>query len=164
MNVNDGIKILYFAEASSGGIAEYAISQVSALEAEGGKVTVLCRPEFPVDRLSCSEAIAELPRQPKGKNTLTRAIDYLRDLVHLSLVLAVQVAAPMLAIMSLIALTMGFLGHTVPQINVLVVGFPIRALANMLILLLTLSGAARLVVDLVPAVIDNMRGILTGYG
>ena len=92
------------------------------------------------------------------------AIDYLRDLVHLSLVLAVQVAAPMLAIMSLVALTMGFLGHTVPQINVLVVGFPIRALANMLILLLTFSGAARLVVDLVPTVIDNMRGILTTYG
>jgi flagellar biosynthetic protein FliR len=92
------------------------------------------------------------------------AIDYLRDLVHLSLVLAVQVAAPMLAIMSLIALTMGFLGHTIPQINVLVVGFPIRALANMLILLLTLSGAARLVVDLVPVVIDDLRGILTGYG
>jgi flagellar biosynthetic protein FliR len=92
----------------------------------------------------------------------TPAIELLRDLVHQSLVLGIQVAAPLLAVMSLVALTMGFLGHTVPQINVLVVGFPVRALVSLAILGLTLSGAARAVVDVVPAVIDRLTAALAG--
>lgn len=86
----------------------------------------------------------------------TSAIELLRDLVHESLILGVQVAAPILATMSLVGLTMGFLGHTVPQVNVLVVGFPVRAVINLLVLAVTLSGAAQLVIDIVPGVIDRM--------
>ncbi|MGE3180931.1 MAG: flagellar biosynthetic protein FliR, partial [Phycisphaerae bacterium] len=86
----------------------------------------------------------------------TSAIELLRDLVHESLILGVQVAAPILATMSLVGLTMGFLGHTVPQVNVLVVGFPVRAIINLLILAVTLSGAAELIIDIVPGVIDRM--------
>ncbi|HUG93444.1 MAG TPA: flagellar biosynthetic protein FliR [Planctomycetaceae bacterium] len=92
----------------------------------------------------------------------TPAIELLRDLVHQSLVLGVQVAAPLLAAMSLVALTMGFLGHTVPQINVLVVGFPVRALVSLLVLAVTVSGAARAVVDLLPVVIDRLTAALGG--
>ena len=88
------------------------------------------------------------------------AVELLRDLVHQSMVLAVQIAAPLLAAMSLVALAMGFLGHTVPQINVLVIGFPIRVMTNLLILSLTLSGAARTVVDVIPKVIDQLANAL----
>ncbi|MEX0703461.1 MAG: flagellar biosynthetic protein FliR [Planctomycetales bacterium] len=88
------------------------------------------------------------------------AIDLLRDLVHQSLVIAVQVAAPALAAMSLVALTTGFLGHTVPQINVLVIGFPVRAMVNLGVLALSLSGAARIVVDAIPTAIDALREAL----
>ena len=76
-----------------------------------------------------------------------QAIDLLRDLVHQSLVLGLQIAAPLMAAMSLVALTMGFLGHSVPQINVLVIGFPVRALMSLTVLMASLSGVARLVVD-----------------
>jgi flagellar biosynthetic protein FliR len=89
------------------------------------------------------------------------AIEVLSSVVHQSLVLAVQVAAPVLATISLISLTMGFLGHTVPQINVLVVGFPVRALINTFVLALTLSGAGRLMVVAVPQVIDELRSALS---
>jgi flagellar biosynthetic protein FliR len=92
----------------------------------------------------------------------TPAIELLRDLVHQSLVLGIQVAAPLLAAMSLVALTMGFLGHTVPQINVLVVGFPVRALVSLVILGLTISGVGRAVVDVVPVVIDRLTAALAG--
>ena len=88
------------------------------------------------------------------------AVELLRDLVHQSLVLAIQVAAPLLATMSLVALAMGYLGHTVPQINVLVVGFPVRVLVNLLVLGLSLSGAARVVVDVIPKVIDHLSEAL----
>ena len=67
----------------------------------------------------------------------------------------------LLATMTLVALTMGFLGHTVPQVNVLIVGFPIRAMISLLVIAVTLSGVGRVVVDLVPSVIDDIRKILT---
>ena len=62
--------------------------------------------------------------------------------------------------MSLVALTMGFLGHTVPQVNVLVIGFPVRAMVSLLVLSATFSGASRAVVDIVPGVIDQLRHVL----
>jgi flagellar biosynthetic protein FliR len=92
----------------------------------------------------------------------TQAIDLLRDLVHQSIVLGLQIAAPLLAAMSLVALTMGFLGHSVPQINVLVVGFPIRASTSLLVLVASVSGIARHVSDVVPQVIDSLRQALAG--
>ncbi len=92
----------------------------------------------------------------------TQTIDLLRDLVHQSLVLGLQIAAPLLATMSLVALAMGFLGHSVPQINVLVIGFPIRALTSLLILVASLSGIARHVSDVVPQVIDSLHHALAG--
>ena len=91
----------------------------------------------------------------------TETVGLLRDLVHQSLVLGIQVAAPLIAMMSLVALTMGFLGHSVPQINVLIIGFPIRALVSLMVLGLTFSGASRMIVDSVPAVIDEIRHTLT---
>ena len=83
-------------------------------------------------------------------------IDLLRDLVHQSLILGVQVAAPLLASMSLVALTMGFLGHSVPQINVLVIGFPIRGAVSLMVLAASLSGITRTVVEVIPATIDAL--------
>jgi flagellar biosynthetic protein FliR len=92
----------------------------------------------------------------------TEAIDLLRDLVHQSLILGIQIAAPLMAAMSLVALTMGFLGHSVPQINVLVVGFPVRALMSLTVLMASLSGVARLIVDVVPKAIDALHHALAG--
>ncbi len=92
----------------------------------------------------------------------TSAVDFALSLVHQSLVVAVGIVAPMLATMSLVALTMGYLGRSVPQVNVLVIGFAIRAMVNLLILSLMVSGAAKAVVDVLPATIDRMRFLLSG--
>jgi flagellar biosynthesis protein FliR len=93
---------------------------------------------------------------------MTPAIDLLRDLVHQSLILGLQISAPLLAAMSLVALTMGFLGHSVPQINVMVMGFPVRALLSLAVLMASLSGISRHVADVVPRVIDSLHHALTG--
>jgi len=100
---------------------------------------------------------------PLGQAFVTsQTIDLLRDLVHQSLVLGLQIAAPLMAAMSLVALTMGFLGHSVPQINVLVVGFPVRALMSLTVLVASLSGIAKHVADVVPRVIDSLHQALIG--
>ncbi|MDG2360173.1 MAG: flagellar biosynthetic protein FliR [Planctomycetaceae bacterium] len=85
------------------------------------------------------------------------------ELVQKSLLLAVQVAAPIMATMGLVTISMGFLGHSVPQINQLVVGFPVRSLAGMLVLSLTLSGTGRYIVDSVPSVINDIQLAITSY-
>jgi flagellar biosynthesis protein FliR len=51
---------------------------------------------------------------------------------------------------------MGFLGHSVPQINIMIVGFPIRAAVSLLVLAASVTGIARSVIDLVPATIDAL--------
>jgi len=50
----------------------------------------------------------------------------LRGLLAGSYILALKVAVPTVLILFLVSLMMGFLGRTVPQINILVVGFPLR--------------------------------------
>ncbi|MDA1163457.1 MAG: flagellar biosynthetic protein FliR [Planctomycetota bacterium] len=85
------------------------------------------------------------------------------ELTQKSLLLAVQVAAPVMAAMGLVTISMGFLGHSVPQINQLVVGFPVRSLAGMMILSLTISGTGRYVVDAVPTIIDDVQLAITSY-
>jgi flagellar biosynthesis protein FliR len=90
----------------------------------------------------------------------TAAIDTLSGLVQGSLVLGIRVAAPALAVMSLVALVMGFLGHTVPQINVLVMGFPIRAAAGLVILGLSLTGATELALEGVGEALDALTTAL----
>jgi len=85
------------------------------------------------------------------------------ELVQKSLLLAVQVAAPVMATMGLVTISMGFLGHSVPQINQLVVGFPVRSLAGMCVLTLVLSGTGRYVVDSVPTVINDIQLAITSY-
>lgn len=126
-----------------------------------GTAALLCLEPLGGHLMMVSALVETFQTLPVGEAFLSRpVVDLLRDLVHQSLVLGVQVAAPLLATMSLLALTMGFLGHTVPQINVLVIGFPVRVLVGTLVLTLCLSGAAHAVVDLVPAVIDRLQTAL----
>ena len=76
--------------------------------------------------------------------------------------LGLRVAAPTLAVMSLASLTMGFLGRTVPQINLMSVGFPLRAAAGLFVLALTLSPAADVLVTAIDAALDALHRGLVG--
>jgi flagellar biosynthetic protein FliR len=92
------------------------------------------------------------------------AIDLLGGLVHLSLVLAVQIAAPVIGMMAVVGLAMGYLGHTIPQLNVLIVGFPVRTLAGLLILGLALPGTVDVLARVLPEGIALLRDVLMGHG
>jgi flagellar biosynthetic protein FliR len=124
---------------------QFALTVLLVMQPTGYHLTMLSALVSTFQSLPLGEAFVSVP-----------VIDLLRDLVHQSLILGIQVAAPLLAAMSLVALTMGFLGHSVPQINVLVVGFPIRAAVSMMVLTAALSGIARAAIDLVPATIDSL--------
>lgn len=90
------------------------------------------------------------------------AIEFLSGLVHQSLVLAVQVSAPIMGTMAVIGMAMGFLGHTIPQLNVLVVGFPVRTLMGLFLLGLILPAVAEALARIIPGGIEQLQRVLTG--
>jgi flagellar biosynthetic protein FliR len=90
------------------------------------------------------------------------AIGFLSDLVHQSLVLAVQISAPMMGMMAVIGLAMGFLGHTIPQLNVLAVGFPVRTLLGLLLVGLAIPAITVALARIVPGGILHLRQVLMG--
>lgn len=127
-----------------------------------GTTLFLTMPPLDGHLLMMSAIVETFQTLPVAEATIgTHTIDLLSELVHVSLVLALQVAAPVLATMSLVALSMGFLGHTVPQVNVFIIGFPIRAAVNLGVLALTFSGASATIVETLATGIDALRHSLT---
>jgi flagellar biosynthetic protein FliR len=63
--------------------------------------------------------------------------------------LALRVAAPLLALIFLQTVAMGFIAKTVPQINILSFGFPIRILAGLGIIVVGLAILDEVVMDLI---------------
>jgi len=91
------------------------------------------------------------------------AIELLSALVHQSLALALQIAAPVMGMMAVVGLAMGFLGHTIPQLNVLVMGFPVRTLAGLVVVGLAIPGIADLLAQVLPRGIHQLRDALMGF-
>lgn len=60
-------------------------------------------------------------------------------LVTITFELALRVAAPLLCLMFLVSVGMGFIMRTVPQFNILSVGFSIRILASVVLLIASLG-------------------------
>jgi flagellar biosynthetic protein FliR len=89
-------------------------------------------------------------------------IELLSSLVHQSLVLAVQISAPVMATMAVVGLAMGFLGHTIPQLNVLVMGFPVRTLVGLIVFGLAVPGIADILARILPGGIQQLRDVLMG--
>ncbi len=102
---------------------------------------------------------------PVGMATVDiHSLDLMRHLMSQSMVIAIQIAAPLLASMALLSVTMGFLGYTVPQINVLVLGFPIRAMLALTILTVTLSGATDSILEVFVEVLDQITATIIASG
>jgi len=62
-------------------------------------------------------------------------------------VLAMQLAAPMLVTMLVVDLVLGFIGKTVPQLNIMTAGISVRALVGMLVLIVGLGLSSSIIRD-----------------
>lgn len=71
-------------------------------------------------------------------------LEWISGLVQQSFELALRVAAPVLAVTGVAGLASGYLAQAVPQVSGLVSGLPIRALAGLVALTLTLTAVADL--------------------
>jgi flagellar biosynthetic protein FliR len=110
------------------------------------------------DLLLLSALVETFQAMPIGEAVIPRDTAFvLTGLVHKSLILAVRVAAPVLAALSLITLTLGYVGRSMPQVNQLTLGFPLRFCTGLFVLGLSLSGVLELVVDAVPDALSEVQ-------
>lgn len=101
---------------------------------------------------------------PIGEGFVDQAAIQLLHLLFIrSLGLAMQIAAPILAIMTLVAVTMGYLGYSVPQINVLVVGFPIRATISMVTMSLAIVGIGDVITETIEISLEQLEYSILGF-
>jgi flagellar biosynthetic protein FliR len=77
---------------------------------------------------------------------------------------ALKVAAPLLVIFFLVSAVMGFLGRTVPQINILVVGFPVRITVGLAVLATTVGTTALVFSDAYRETVDGVGELIRGLG
>jgi flagellar biosynthesis protein FliR len=89
-------------------------------------------------------------------------LDALSELVHQSLRLAIQVSAPVLAVMTLVGLAMGFVGRALPRLDVLAVGLPVRALVGLMVVGLSLGGIGDLISQALPETVQQLRNVIMG--
>ena len=89
------------------------------------------------------------------------AMQTIVSLGHQSLVLAVKVAAPLIAAASLVSVALGFLGHTVPQVNVLVLGLAVRAGVSLSLLAVTVGPMGDVAVEMSGDALDAVAAALT---
>jgi len=71
-------------------------------------------------------------------------IDLMVQLLGDSFILAIKVAAPMLVALFVTMLALGFIARTVPQLNILIVGFPVSIIVGLVLIALSLGGIAML--------------------
>ncbi|RPI71959.1 MAG: flagellar biosynthetic protein FliR, partial [Desulfobacteraceae bacterium] len=63
-------------------------------------------------------------------------------------VLAIKIAAPIIITLFLSNLCLGIVARTVPQVNILMIGFPINIVLGMIIFMLILNGMAPLIKEI----------------
>jgi len=66
-------------------------------------------------------------------------VDLMVALFSNSFLLAIKVAAPAMAALFVVMLSLGFIARTVPQLNILVVGFPISIMIGLVLVALSLG-------------------------
>lgn len=73
---------------------------------------------------------------------------------------SLRVAAPLLALVFLETVAMGFVAKTVPQLNILSLGFPLRILLGLLVVVLGLVAIDQVVMEGIDEAIEALNGYL----
>ncbi len=88
-------------------------------------------------------------------------LDLVVGLVSSMFALAFRVAAPLLCIMFLQMVALGFIARTVPQMNILSIGFPLRILVGSAVLI---GSVSMIVVVYRDALVEALRNVASFFG
>jgi len=76
--------------------------------------------------------------------------------------IGVQIAAPLVAVMLIIDVTMGLIARTAPQINVFMLGFPVKIIAGLITLSVMVPVLARIIYSLCDIIENDITILLKG--
>jgi flagellar biosynthetic protein FliR len=89
-------------------------------------------------------------------------LEMLSGLLSGSAMLAVQLAAPMLLTMLIVDVALGFIGKTMPQMNVMAAGLSIRVLVGMVVLVMTMTATWHVISSALDEALIGMEAAYTG--
>jgi flagellar biosynthetic protein FliR len=104
------------------------------------------------------ESFATLPLLTVGINP--NLLDLLLGLLTSATTLALQLAAPMLVTVLVVDLVLGFLGKTVPQLNVMAAGLSMRAAVGILVVMVGLAITSDVIRD---SMLESIRALATAW-
>ncbi|MEN1966860.1 flagellar biosynthetic protein FliR [Lentibacillus sp. N15] len=90
--------------------------------------------------------------------------DFLIDTFNQMFVIAFQMAVPIVGCLFLVDVALGIIARTVPQLNVFVVGLPLKIGVSFIAILFFLSLYILLVKKLFATMFDTMRGLMQLFG
>ncbi len=80
--------------------------------------------------------------------------------VHQGFVLALKISAPVIVTLFLVTLAIGFISRTVPQINILSVGFVLRSILGFIIVAAGIAAAVEVFIWMFDQINDHLQAIL----
>ena len=75
--------------------------------------------------------------------------------------MAIRVAGPKILALMLAFMTVGFISRSVPQMNILTVGFPIKLRIAFIVMAMTIMALEPLLLDGLPLCVDGIRAGLS---
>lgn len=91
-------------------------------------------------------------------------VDYVIDSFNEMFLIAFQMSIPIVGCLFLVDIALGIIARTVPQLNVFVVGLPLKIFVSFVVILLFLSLFIVLVKSLFETMFDTMRGLMQLFG
>lgn len=86
------------------------------------------------------------------------------DAFNQMFLIAFQMAIPIVGCLFLVDVALGIIARTVPQLNVFVVGLPIKIFVSFIVILVFMSFYIMIVKTLFRILIDTMRGLMILFG
>lgn len=91
-------------------------------------------------------------------------VEFMMKLLVAVFAIAFQMSAPIVATLFLVTLALGITGKTVPQMNIFVVGFPIKIAVGFIVLLITMGVTIQVMRNLVEMMILTLRNLMVILG
>jgi flagellar biosynthetic protein FliR len=101
---------------------------------------------------------------PLGQGVAQAPLDLVVGLIGSGFELALRVAAPVLCIIFLLMIAMGFVTKTMPQINIMSVGFTVKILAGIAMLAVSLTAMQQATAEEIQRVLRLAVGWAKGLG
>lgn len=91
-------------------------------------------------------------------------VEYVAKLFVAVFAVAFQMAAPVIATLFLVTLALGITGKTVPQLNIFVVGFPIKIAVGFIVIIVSMGVLVQVMRDLIEMGVLAMRNLMVVLG